>query len=54
MKTELKIEGIHCSGCKGLIEDICGDFDEITSADLNVESATLRLEQLWDIFVYYF
>lgn len=44
MKKEMNIQGIHCQGCKMLIEDICSEYDEIISATVDVKSQKLVIE----------
>lgn len=44
MKKELKISGMHCSACKALIEDVCSDYDKITSATVDVKKEILQIE----------
>lgn len=44
MKKKLKISGMHCPACKALIEDVCGDFDAITSATVDVKKEVLVIE----------
>ena len=44
MKKEMSIQGIHCQGCKMLIEDICSEYDEIISATVDVKSQKLVIE----------
>ena len=43
MKKTYRIKGMHCPACKALIEDICNDFDEIDSADVDVKKETLSI-----------
>ena len=44
MKTVLTIKGTHCSSCKMLIEDICSDYPEIKSCNMDLKSGKLTLE----------
>ncbi|OGJ51195.1 hypothetical protein A2335_01975 [Candidatus Peregrinibacteria bacterium RIFOXYB2_FULL_32_7] len=44
MKTILRIEGIHCKSCKVLIEDVCNDFPEIQSCNVNYETGETTVE----------
>jgi len=43
MKRKLMITGMTCSACKAIIEDICGDYSEITSAVADVKGESLTL-----------
>lgn len=44
MKTKLKIEGFHCKSCKMLVEDVCSDFSEITSVQINEKNGDISIE----------
>ena len=44
MKKVMKIDGVHCSGCKSLIEDVCSDFTGIKSASLDSKTGNLEIE----------
>ncbi len=44
MKTELTVDGIHCTSCKVLIEDICSEFKEIKKCDVDVKKRKVVLE----------
>ena len=44
MKKELKLNGMTCPACKAIVEDICGDYSEITSVNADVTKNTLTVE----------
>ncbi len=44
MKTTVSIPGIHCEGCKHLIEDVSKDSTGITSATADLETKQVTLE----------
>ena len=44
MKTHLAIEGMSCSSCKLLIEDVCQDIPNVTSCTVDVESGSAEVE----------
>lgn len=44
MKKIIKIKGMTCPACKALIEDVCSDFDQITSAVVDQKAGTLTVE----------
>lgn len=44
MKTTVSIPGIHCEGCKRLIEDVSNDSPNITSATADLETKQVTLE----------
>ena len=51
MNTKIKVEGFHCKSCKMLVEDICSDFSEIKSCDVDVKTGDVTLvhEDSFDI-----
>jgi copper chaperone CopZ len=36
--TQLKIDGMHCNSCKLLIEDVCRDYKNVQTCDVNLDS----------------
>lgn len=44
MKTSITIRGTHCKACKVLIEDVCGDFKEITSCSVDFTTGKTDIE----------
>jgi len=44
MKTELIIKGTHCRSCKILIEDVCSEFKEIKTCDLDFKTGKLVID----------
>ena len=54
MKTTITINGTHCKACKALIENVCGDFKEITSCSVDYETGKTDIEHTeqlqWDDF----
>ncbi len=47
----MRIQGMHCTSCKALIEDVCGELPGVTSCDVDVTAgtATLEHEESFDI-----
>ena len=44
MKTVLVIKGTHCKSCKMLIEDVCSDYLEIKSYNMDLDTEKLTIE----------
>lgn len=44
MKTTVSIPGIHCEGCKRLIEDVSKDTPGVTSAAADLATKQVTLE----------
>jgi copper chaperone CopZ len=44
MKRDIIVEGMTCHACKMLIEDVCEDFPEISSAVVDLESGMLSID----------
>ncbi|MBS3168548.1 cation transporter [Candidatus Woesearchaeota archaeon] len=43
METKLKIKGTHCNSCKILIEDVCSEFPEIKSSNMDLKKEELTI-----------
>lgn len=44
MRTELMIKGFHCASCKILVEDVCSDFPEIKSTEVDAKTGKVVIE----------
>ena len=44
MKTTLIIKGMHCSACKALIEEVCGELTGVEKCDVHVEEGVAKIE----------
>ena len=44
MKTNVSIEGLHCTGCKALIEDIASDIPGIASCSVDIKKGRAMIE----------
>jgi cation transport ATPase len=44
MQTIVTIKGTHCPACKALIEDVCGDFQEIQSCSVDFKTGRTEIE----------
>lgn len=44
MKTSLTIKGTHCHSCKALIEDVCKEFKEIISCNVDYKTGKTVIE----------
>ena len=42
--TELKIEGMHCTGCSARIEKILGNTEGITKVQVSLEEKKANIE----------
>ncbi len=44
MKSELKVEGMHCKSCAMLIEDSLTEFDSVKNVSIDVEAGKVKVE----------
>ncbi len=44
MKTHLTIEGMTCSSCKFLIEDICQEIPHVNSCDVDIKNGRAEID----------
>lgn len=44
MTTTLNIQGMHCTSCKTLIEDVCKDMPGVLSCNVDVQGGKATIE----------
>ena len=44
MQTTVSIPGIHCEGCKKLIEEVTFEFPDVQHVDVNLETKKVVLD----------
>ena len=44
MKAEFIVEGFHCKSCEMLVKDVCADFKEITSCNVDIKTGKVVVE----------
>ena len=43
METSLKVKGMHCSGCEGLIKDVVSDITGAKAISADAKTGTVRV-----------
>lgn len=49
MSTTITVEGMHCSGCEGTVEEAVANVEGVTSADADRESNAVSVEGTADV-----
>lgn len=48
-ELELKVEGMHCSGCENRIKNVIGSIDGVKEVEANHETGIVRIISKKDI-----